>query len=87
MLGGQTVNIENCLDSDQKDKTDSRAWRKILEGKANNLTILQQDVPLLSTFSQFLNILHDKFFYQKSDIRICECCECLNPPLFSDIAI
>ena len=29
----------------------------------------------------FLIISHDKFFYQKSDVRICECCECMNPPL------
>ena len=32
-------------------------------------------------FIYFLIISHDKFFYQKSDIRICECCECLNPSL------
>ena len=56
------------------NKIDFRTRRKGLDWRANNLIILQQD-------ALFFLHSHDKFFYQKSYIRICQCCECLNPPL------
>ena len=67
------------------NKTDCRTRRKSPDGKAKNLIILQQDALFYLLSHGFAKFHMINFVYQKSDIRICGCCECLNPPLVLNI--
>ena len=63
------------------NKTDCRTKRKSPDGKAKNLIILQQDALFYLLSHGFAKFRMINFVYQKSDIRICGSCECLDPPL------
>ena len=63
------------------NKTDCRRRRKSLDGTDKNLIILQQDALFYLLSHGFAKFRMINFVYQKSDIRICGRCECLDPPL------
>ena len=65
------------------NKTDCRRRRKSLDGTDKNLIILQQDALFYLLSHGFAKFRMINFVYQKSDIRICGRCECLDPPLVS----
>ena len=53
-----------------------------MDGTDKNLIILQQDALFYLLSHGFAKFRMINFVYQKSDIRICGRCECLDPPLY-----